>query len=185
MSTETTEQTPAGSPVVGAAIREARLNAELTQDELAALLGVTQTCVSHWENARRDPGVTDLLRVAATIGVPVVSLLGAEYFSAPEPEPEADPRPPGIWGRVELPGRRDHTGWITEETRFGAQVAVVRDWDGHEVAWVAIGPGCQVLPLPTPLKRPEPAKALPAGRFGYLAEDGYDEDDERPWGGSY
>lgn len=80
-------------------------------------------------------------------------------------QPQEPPLPPGIYARVELPGWRNHTGWVTAEMRFGATAAVVRDWEGNEVAMVYPGPACQVLPLPTPLRRPdpEPLAALPAG----------------------
>jgi hypothetical protein len=80
---------------------------------------------------------------------------------APLPSPET--LPDGIFGRIELPGWRNHTGWITDEPRFGGQMAVVRDWDGRVIAEVSPGPGCQIVHLPTPLKRPEPRAALPAG----------------------
>lgn len=92
------------------------------------------------------------------------------------PEPDEDPRPDGFYGRVELPGWRNHTGWITDEVRFGEQMCVVRDWDGHVLAMVRLGPACQVLPRPTPLKRPEPRAALPPGS-GWDG-DGPDDDEE-------
>ena len=41
-------------------------------------------------------------------------------------------------------------------------MAVVRDWDGREMAAVTIGPNSQVVYLPTPLKRPEPRAAITA-----------------------
>ena len=89
---------------------------------------------------------------------------------------QAPPLPPGRWGRVELPGYRQHTGWITEETRFGVQMAIVRNFDGIEEAAVAVGPGSRVVFLPTPLRRPEPLAELPAGAHeGYYGDD---EDDE-------
>jgi hypothetical protein len=66
-----------------------------------------------------------------------------------------DPRPDGFYGRVEIPGMRNHTGWVTEETRFGTQLAVIRDWNGAVIAEMGIGPACRVLHLPTPLKPPE------------------------------
>jgi hypothetical protein len=91
----------------------------------------------------------------------------------PEPAPVELPLPPGRFGRVELPGWRNHTGFLAEEIRFGQQVMVVRDFNGAEVANVIIGPMCQVIYLPAPLKRPEPQAALPAGR----GEDQYEEDD--------
>ena len=109
---------------------------------------------------------------------------------APEarPGPAAEERPPGIWARVELPGWRNHTGWITEEMRFGTAAAVVRDWDGREVAVVYPGPACQVLPLPTPLKRPEPQTALsgpgPRPAFADVDDDpwaGQDDDEKDPF----
>lgn len=101
-------------------------------------------------------------------------------MTAPEPEPLPD----GIFGRIELPGYRNHTGWITDELRFGQQVAVVRDWDRCEVAMVVLGPGCQIVALPTPLKRPDPAPpAITSGRWDGREDlvdddldDGYDRD---------
>lgn len=63
----------------------------------------------------------------------------------------AQPPREGVWGRVELPGFRNHCGWVTEATRFGAQVAVVTGDDGREIAVVVFGPGCQFVHLPEPL----------------------------------
>jgi hypothetical protein len=88
------------------------------------------------------------------------------------------PLPDGRYARVELPGYRQHTGWVTDENRFGQQMAVVRNWDGQEMAAAVIGPNSQVLYLPTPLKRPDPQHALPAGRDDY---DDLDDDDPRPF----
>jgi hypothetical protein len=95
-------------------------------------------------------------------------------------EPEGDTRPDGIWGRVELPGWRNHTGWITDEVRFGEQMCVVRNWDGQVIAMVKLGPACQVLPLPTPLKRPGPVAAITAGGDDEDLDDGYDRDFDGP-----
>ena len=61
---------------------------------------------------------------------------------------------PRIYGRIEMPGYRHHTGWITEQTIFGQPAAVVRDWDGNQLAAVFPGPGCQLVCVPTPLRRP-------------------------------
>lgn len=94
---------------------------------------------------------------------------------AEEPDP---PLPDGIFGRLELPGFRHYTGWITDEMRYGQQMAVVRDWDGHVITVASVGPNSQVVHLPTPLKRPEPQRALSAGAAGAAVDDGYDED---PW----
>ena len=101
---------------------------------------------------------------------------------ADEPEAVAEPEPelpPGRYGRIELPGYRNHTGWIAEETRFGQVAAVVRDWDGLVVAEVFPGPACRVQYLPTPLKRPAPAPeqlALTAGSQWGSDDDDYDDE---------
>lgn len=88
------------------------------------------------------------------------------------PTAELEPAlPDGEFVRVELPGYRHHTGWMTEGTRAGAGCLIVRDWDGHVLAEVFPGPLCQVVHLPTPLKRPEPQAALPAG-------EGFGDDDD-------
>jgi hypothetical protein len=112
-----------------------------------------------------------------------------EVYDLVTDEPDEPSLPEGTFGRIELPGYRNHTGWVTEETRFGVQMAVVRDWDGRVVAEVAPGPLCQFVYLPTPLRRPEPQErpaitrgAPPAWREAWdSAEDGaYDDglDDE-------
>jgi transcriptional regulator with XRE-family HTH domain len=146
---------------LGARIRAARERSDMTQQALAEMLGTTQTAVSYWEAGRRDPGVTGLLRLAGALSADPAALLPG-YPEDPEPS-----LPEGVYGRVELPGYRNHTGWVTEETRFGVQMAVVRDWDGAVAAEVAPGPLCQFVHLPTPLKRPEvqerAAIAAPAG----------------------
>jgi hypothetical protein len=98
----------------------------------------------------------------------------------PPPSPAED-LPPGVYARIELPGYRNHTGWLTEETRYGVQMAVIRDWDGLEIAEVAIGPGCQIIRLATPLKRPEPPPqrlAIPSSRDPWDSDED-DLDNER------
>jgi hypothetical protein len=88
------------------------------------------------------------------------ALEAAQDSAGESPEPSL---PPGRYARVEIPGFRQNTGWVTEEARYGAQCAVVRDWNGAVEAEVVIGPGSRVVYLPVPLKRPEPMTALPAG----------------------
>lgn len=111
-----------------------------------------------------------------------LSRVVAQLHAEREPvEAEIVPMPPGRWGRVELPGRRDHTGWCNEELRYGVQMLIVRNWDGGEIAAVAIGPACQVLYLPAPLNRPEPAqqrRALAAGdSYAWYGDDDENEGD--------
>lgn len=78
---------------------------------------------------------------------------------------DAGTRPPGVYGRLELPGYRENEGWITEETRFGLQMAVVRNRAGQVTAEVSLGPACRFVHLPEPAaSEPEAGPlALPAG----------------------
>ena len=80
-----------------------------------------------------------------------------------DPIPGADPRPDGFWGRVEIAGYRDATGWVTDEPRFGLQMAVVRDWDGRVIDEFAMGPNSRIEHLPTPMKRPGPRAITASG----------------------
>jgi transcriptional regulator with XRE-family HTH domain len=168
---------------LGTRIRAARETAGMIQQQLADVLDVTQAAVSRWESGERDPGVADLIRIADALGVQAASLLPAEPWVTP-PAPEPDPRPEGFYGRVELPGYRHYTGWITDEERFGQHMCVVSNWDGVELVAVIPGPNSPVLRLPTPLKRPEPVTAITAGpafdpevHTGWAAGDDGDDPD--------
>lgn len=110
-----------------------------------------------------------------------IRLNGARYENDDTDEEPASipaPVPPGRYGRVEIPGYRENEGWISEETRFGLQVAVVRDRDGTETAAVGVGPLCRVVWLPVPAPQPEPL-ALTAGE-GW-DDDDYDYDEPLRW----
>ena len=61
-------QAPSGSPAIGAAIRGARERAGMSQRRLAAAAGVTQTCIQHWEGAKRMPGTEGLARLERVLG---------------------------------------------------------------------------------------------------------------------
>lgn len=93
----------------------------------------------------------------------------------------APPLPPGQYARIELPGFRNHTGWITEETRFGAQAAVVRGRDGLVEAAVVLGPGCRIVYMPLPSERPEPPRAITSGTGPW----GHDQDWSSPEDSDY
>ena len=69
-----------GSADIGAAIREARRRAGMSQDRLAAAVGVTQAAVGLWERAQRTPGEQNWVQLELTLGP-----LGVVR--------EADPRP--------------------------------------------------------------------------------------------
>jgi hypothetical protein len=75
---------------------------------------------------------------------------------------------------VELPGFVHYTGWVAEGARAGCPVVIIRDWDGLTIAEVVPQAMRQLVPLPTPLKRPEPQRALTAGApYGDMDEGGY------------
>jgi hypothetical protein len=61
--------------VLGRSIRRAREQAGYLPGELAKLLGRCQRLVEYWEVGRREPGLTDLMRVASLCGVRLSRLL--------------------------------------------------------------------------------------------------------------
>lgn len=90
-----------------------------------------------------------------------------------KPDAPEQPLPDGEYARVEILGHDSHTGWVTEATRAGQPVMVVKDWDGRVIAEVPGHSLYRFVPLATPLKRPEPRAAITAGT-----------PDDDPWGGS-
>ena len=97
----------------------------------------------------------------------------------PPPEPKDPALPPGEWARVEIMGHDQVTGWVTDGTRAGVPVLVIRDWDGRVLREVPGQSLYQFVPLPTPLKRPDPVAALPAPVW-HPVPGGVDGD---PWAG--
>lgn len=59
-------------------IRELRRKNALSQAQLAAICGVSQTAVSQWENGHTVPDRDSLLALADYFGLPVEQLLGKE-----------------------------------------------------------------------------------------------------------
>lgn len=126
----------------------------------------------HWD--ARDPQDQEAWHAVAHAAIQAAAAESACADDATA-EPEVLPMPPGRWGRVEMPGRREHTGWLNDELRYGADMLIVRDWNGAELTAVAIGPACRVVYLATPLHRPEQAPlALPAAHYDAWSGD-YDE----------
>jgi DNA-binding XRE family transcriptional regulator len=62
---------------VGVQIRRLRLERDepLTQKQLARLVGVEQSCVSHWERGVTCPSLPSLRKVAGVLGVSAADLL--------------------------------------------------------------------------------------------------------------
>ena len=61
---------------IGERIKEARLNAGITQRELAEKLGVSFVNISQWENGTRKPKYETRQKIADALGVTVDYLLG-------------------------------------------------------------------------------------------------------------
>ena len=176
-TTETPQEAAPGSPAVGANIRAIREEAHLTQQDLADAVGVTQTAVSYWEAAKRDPGTADLLRIAEALHVPASSLLGA-----PEPEPEpAGTLPPPVadFGpvRLELMGHRYREGHLSEVVIAGQPFLRLDLKGGVGIEFYAPSSVYCISPGMTP--PPVPRGEIPA-RFGWAASDD-DDDDAGPF----
>jgi len=56
-------------------ISAARIEAGMTQEELAAHLDVPQSQIAKWETGTRHPKVENLARIAAALNVPLERLL--------------------------------------------------------------------------------------------------------------
>jgi transcriptional regulator with XRE-family HTH domain len=167
---------PAEWIATGPRIREARQSAGMTQAELAAGAGVTQTAVSYWESGKREPGVADLVRIAAQLGVPAASLLPPDLHAPAEPEPA--PAPAGRLARCEVKGFRDlGIVRVTESTLAGEPMLRAESADGavaefpasslHFITWLPEGAALT----------PAPRAAIPSG-WGADDDDTDDYDTE-------
>ena len=63
---------------LGRKIADARRNARLTQNDLAARVGVTAQAVSKWETGRSCPDIAILDEIADALGISLFELLGME-----------------------------------------------------------------------------------------------------------
>ncbi len=72
-----------------------RRRAKLSQEELAAAVGVSRQAVSKWELGDATPEVDKLLALARAFGVTADELLSEEEPSQSGPEPEQEPRTEG------------------------------------------------------------------------------------------
>ena len=63
---------------MGKFIRELRINLEMTQQELAEKIGVTDRAISKWETGRGTPDITFLIPLSKELGVTLLELLSGE-----------------------------------------------------------------------------------------------------------
>ncbi|MBQ8141074.1 MAG: helix-turn-helix transcriptional regulator [Clostridia bacterium] len=68
--------------------RKLRINAEITQEELAVDLGITQSAVAKWEKGDTSPRAELLPRIASVLGCTVDELLKKEGSSLEERKEE-------------------------------------------------------------------------------------------------
>ncbi len=61
---------------LGAAIKEARQELDLSQEKLAELAGLHRTYIGSIERGERNVSILNLLRIARALNVRVVELLG-------------------------------------------------------------------------------------------------------------
>lgn len=59
--------------VVARRMRAARKAAGLSGERLGARIGVSDSAIYCWENARRDPGIAGIIAIAAALDLPAAS----------------------------------------------------------------------------------------------------------------
>lgn len=64
---------------VGEKIRHYRKEKNLTQKQLAALCGLSENVVRHYENGYRNPKIETIQKIAAALDVPVTELLDKDF----------------------------------------------------------------------------------------------------------
>lgn len=85
--------TRAASPqrAFGARVRELRLAAEMTQEDLAERCGLFRTYMSRIETGRANPTLTMIHALATSLRVPVPALFGEAAPAAAARAPRASP----------------------------------------------------------------------------------------------
>ena len=68
------------SYVTGATIKQLRESKKLTQEELAAKIGVSSKTVSKWETAKGLPDISLLQPLAEALGISVIELMNGEHI---------------------------------------------------------------------------------------------------------
>lgn len=58
-------------PTINISLKAARVNANLTQRELAEALNVTVDTVLNWENGKSEPKLSQLKRISELSGIPM------------------------------------------------------------------------------------------------------------------
>ena len=108
----------------GDILRQIRSERNLSQDEMAALLGTTKQVISRYETKKRVPRLSVVTAFAQKLGLPVSALSGEEAIMLPELMPVSGMRRVPILGSaacgepIYKPG--DGTEFVTYST-YGAE----------------------------------------------------------------
>ena len=76
--------------VIGNFIAECRKEKNMTQQELADKLGVTDRAISHWENGRRLPDYSLLKDLCDVLSISINELFSGEKISKEDYETKAE-----------------------------------------------------------------------------------------------
>ena len=83
-------------PNFGALLRYHRVMANMSQADLAEMVGVKECTVMGWESGRVSPGITHIYALCYVFGVEFGALSGASVLHMPRPTPE---KPLHLWDK--------------------------------------------------------------------------------------
>lgn len=67
-------------------LEAARVNAHLTQSELAVLLGVSKHTIMNWESGKTEPSITQARKLCDLSGIPIDLIFIPDRFNLNESE---------------------------------------------------------------------------------------------------
>ena len=117
----------------GDILKQLRLDRDLSQDELASLLGTTKQVISRYETKQREPKLSIVSQYAERLGVPVAMLSGEAVEPASEITREGGVRRVPILGGaacgepIYSPG--DGTEYVTVEEELVCDFALIANGD--------------------------------------------------------
>jgi transcriptional regulator with XRE-family HTH domain len=135
---------------LAARLRELRARRDLTQEQVAAAVGCHESAVSRWESGARLPTLTDLVALAALLGVSCDDLLGQAE----------QPAMPGavLLDRALL----DRLATAQTAAEFDAMVAQREE----QAAWLPVPEGAVLVPIDVAMRRARAvADRFPDSRF--------------------
>lgn len=105
----------ASNATLGERLRHKRLHDELTQQQLASIIGVSQFTILNWEKGRTQPLPKDYPQL--------MNFLGGDVF------------PQGTTIAERLRVARVHIGWSRKlaAKQLGVDESTLRDWEGGKV----------------------------------------------------